>query len=63
MSWLRIRDLLWNWLDTETKLRIVAVGKDSQLQAGLDFGTSETLYMLSILQSVDVDQHNYESVS
>ena len=63
MFQLGIRELVWNWLDTESRLRIVAIGKDSQLQAGLDFGTSETMYMLSILQSVEVDLQNYESVS
>ena len=52
---LGIRELVWSWLDTESKLKIVAIGRDSLLQAGLDFGTSETMYMLSILQSVEVD--------
>ena len=56
---LGIRELVWNWLDTESRLRIVAIGRDSQLQAGLDFGTSETMYMLSVLQSVEVDLQNY----
>ena len=60
---LHIRELVWSWLDTESRLRIVAIGRDSLLQAGLDFGTSETMYMLSILQSVEVDLQNYESVS
>ena len=58
-----VRKLVWSWLDTESRLRIVAIGRDSLLQAGLDFGTSETMYMLSILQSVEVDLQNYESVS
>ena len=58
-----VRELVWSWLDTESRLRIVAIGRDSLLQAGLDFGTSETMYMLSILQSVEVDLQNYESVS
>ena len=60
---LHVRELVWSWLDTEARLRIVAIGRDSLLQAGLDFGTSETMYMLSILQSVEVDLQNYESVS
>ena len=60
---LGIRELVWSWLDNESRLRIVAIGKDPLLQAGLDFGTSETMYMLSILQSVEVDLQNYESVS
>ena len=60
---LGIRELVWSWLDTESRLKIVAIGRDSLLQAGLDFGTSETMYMLSILQSVEVDLQNYESVS
>ena len=60
---LHVRELVWSWLDTEARLRIVATGRDSLLQAGLDFGTSETMYMLSILQSVEVDLQNYESVS
>ena len=60
---LHVRELVWSWLDTESRLRIVAIGRDSPLQAGLDFGTSETMYMLSILQSVEVDLQNYESVS
>ena len=60
---LGIRELVWKWLDTESRLKIVAIGKDPRLQAGLDFGTSETMYMLSILQSVEVDLQNYESVS
>ena len=60
---LHVRELVWSWLDTESRLRIVAIGRDSLLQAGLDFGTSETMYMLSILQSVEVDLQNYESVS
>ena len=60
---LHIRELVWSWLDTESRLRIMAIGKDSLLQAGLDFGTSETMYMLSILQSVEVNLQNYESVS
>ena len=34
---LSFRELVRNWLDTESKLRIVAVRKDSQLQ-GLVFG-------------------------
>ena len=60
---LHVRELVWSWLGTEARLRIVATGRDSLLQAGLDFGTSETMYMLSILQSVEVDLQNYESVS
>ena len=56
-------ELVWSWLDTESRLKIVAIGRDSLLQAGLDFGTSETMYMLSILQSVEVNLQNYESVS
>ena len=60
---LGIRELVWSWLDNESRLKIVAIGKDPLLQAGLDFGTSETMYMLSILQSVEVDLQNYESVS
>ena len=60
---LGIRELVWKWLDTESRLKIVAIGKDALLQAGLDLGTSETMYMLSILQSVEVNLQNYESVS
>ena len=63
MAWFRIRELPRNWFDTESKLRIVAVRRDSQLQEELDFGTSEVLYALAILQAGEVNQLNYESVS
>ena len=63
MAWFRIRDLLRNWLDTESKLSLVAVRRDSQLQEELDFGTSEVLCALAILQADEVNQLNYESVS
>ena len=63
MAWFRMRELLWNWLDTESKLRIVAVRRDSQLQKELDFETSDVLYALAIRQAVEVNQLNYESVS
>ena len=53
-----MRELLWNWLDTESKLRIVAVRRDSQLQEELDFRTSEVLYALAIRQAVEVNQLN-----
>jgi len=53
---------VWNWLDTESELRIVALRKDSQLQEGLIFGTSETLYMMAILQVYEVDGLNCESI-
>ena len=63
MAWFRIRELLRNSLDTESKLSIVAVRRDSQLQEELDFGTSEVLCALAILQTGEVNQLNHESVS
>ena len=63
MAWCHIREFVWNWLDTESELRIVAAPTDSQLQGGLVFGTSaEILFLLAILQVCEVDQLNYESV-
>ena len=56
MAWCRIRELVWNWLDTASKLGIVRVRKDSRLQGGLVCGTSEVLYF--ILQVCEVDQLN-----
>ena len=63
MAWFRILEFLWNWLDTQSKLRIVAVRRDSQLQEELDFRTSEVLYALAIRQASEVNQFNSESVS
>ena len=62
MSWPRIRELLWRLLDTESRIRIVVAQKDSQLQNGLIFGTSATLYMLGILQEYEKVRPNYESI-
>ena len=30
---LHIRELVWSWLDTESRLRIVAIGRDSLLSS------------------------------
>ena len=54
---------MWNWLHTVSKLRIVAVRKDSKLPGGLVFGTSEILYLLTTLEVCEVDQLSHESVS
>ena len=56
MAWFRIRESLSNWLDTEWKLRIVAVRKDSQLQEGLIFGTSEILDLMANRKAYEVDR-------
>ena len=58
MAWFRIRELLWNSLDTGWKLRIVAVRKDSQLQEGLIFGTSEILFLMANRKAYEVDRLN-----
>ena len=47
MAWCHIRELVWTWLDTQSKLKVVAARKDSWLQSGLDFGTAEIQYLLS----------------
>ena len=58
MACCRIRELLWNLLDTGWKLRIVAVRKDSQLQEGFIFGTSEILYLMANRKAYEVDRLN-----
>ena len=63
MAWCHIRELLWNWLDTQSKLEVVAVRKDSWLPGGLDFGTAEILYLLYVLHLGEEDHINYESIS
>ena len=63
MAWFRIRELLWNSLDTGWKLRIVAVRKDSQLPEGLIFGTSEILFLMANGKAYEVDRLNYQSIS
>ena len=40
MAWCHIRELVWNWLDTQSRLKVVAAGRDPWLQSGLDFGTA-----------------------
>ena len=49
MAWCHIRELVWNWLDTQSRLKVVAAGRDPWLQSGLDFGTAEIQYLLYIL--------------
>ena len=49
MAWCHIRELVCNWLDTQSKLEVVAARRDSWLQGGLDFGTAEILYLLCVL--------------
>ena len=62
MTWCHIRELVWIWLDTRSKLKLVAAGKDPWLQSGLDFGTSEIQYLLYILH-IDEEHHaNFESI-
>ena len=63
MAWCHIRELVWNWLDTQSKLKVVAARKDSWLQGGLDFGTAEILYLLCVLHRGEEDHTNYESIS
>ena len=45
------------------KFEVVAARKDSWLHGGLDFGTSETLYLLYLLHLGEEDHINYESIS
>ena len=54
---------MWDWLDTQSKLEVVAARKDSWLQGGLDFGTFEILYLLYVLHLGEEDHTNYESIS
>ena len=62
MTWCHIRELVWIWLDTRSKLKLVAAGKDPWLQSGLDIGTFEIQYLLYILH-VDEEHHaNFESI-
>ena len=62
MAWCHIRELVWNWLDTQSRLKVVAAGRDPWLQSGLDFGTVEIQYLLYILY-VDEEHHaNFESI-
>ena len=37
MAWCRIRELVWDWLDTQSKLEVGAARKDSWLQGGFDW--------------------------
>ena len=61
-QWCHIRELVWNWLDTQSRLKIVAAVRDPWLQSGLDFGTAETLYLLYVLH-IDEEHHaKYESI-
>ena len=63
VTWCHICELLWDWLDTQSKLEVVAARKDSWLQGGLDFGTFEVLYLLYVLHLGEEDHTNYESIS
>ena len=49
MAWYHIREVVWNWLDTQSRLKVVAAGRDPWLQSGLDFGTAEIQNLLYIL--------------
>ena len=57
-----IRDLVWNWLDTQSRLKVVAAGRDPWLQSGLDFGTAEIQYLLYILHIGEEHHTNCESI-
>ena len=60
MAWCYIRELVWNWLDTQLRLKVVAAGRDPWLQSGLDFGTAKIQYLLYILK-IDEEYHaNFE---
>ena len=62
MTWCHIRELVWIWLDTQSRLKLVAAGRDPWLQSGVDFGTSEIQYLLYILH-IDEEHHaNFESI-
>ena len=49
IAWCHIRELVWNCLDTQSKLEVVAARKDSWLQGGLDSGTAEIQYLSYVL--------------
>ena len=63
IAWCHIRELVWNWLDTQSKLKVVAAGRDPWLQSGLDFGTAEIQYLLYVLHIGEEHHTNYESLS
>ena len=58
MAWCHIRELVWHWLDTQSRLKVVAAGRDPWLQSGLDFGTAEVQNLLYILY-IDEEHHAY----
>ena len=62
MAWCHIRELVWNWLDSRSRLKVLAAGRDPWLQSGLDFGTAEIQNLLYILY-IDEEHHaNFESI-
>ena len=54
--------LLWNWLDTQSRLKVVAAGRDPWLQSGLGFGTAEIQCLLYILHIAEEHHTYYESI-